>query len=127
MPSDDYFTKVVDPGNFDMAFWRNQPTPYLSQSVPVYQQPKGDNVGQNFGRIGSAPLDQVLDQATQTTDPARAAALYNQADRMIWQEAHSLPLYQTPEVDAVRNNLANYGAQGLSEYDYGKVGFTKSS
>ncbi len=125
VPADDFFPKYIDRGAFDLTFFRWQPTPFLSQSVPIYQQPKGDDIGQNFGRVGSAQLDQVLDQATQTADPAKAAALYNQADRLIWQEAHSLPLYQTPQVDAVRNTLANEGAQGLSEFDYTAVGFTK--
>ncbi len=124
-PADDYFPKYIDRGAFDLAFFRWQPNSYLSQSVTIYQRPQGDNIGQNFGRIGSAQLDQVLDQATQTADPVKAAALYNQADKLIWQEAHSLPLYQTPEVNAVRSTLANYGSQGLSEYDYATVGFTR--
>jgi peptide/nickel transport system substrate-binding protein len=123
---DDYFPKYVDRGAFDIAYFRWQPTPYLSQSVTIYQRPHGDNLGQNFGQIGSPQLDAILDRATQATDPAQAAALYNQADRLIWQEAHSLPLFQTPQVDAVRSNLANFGAQGLSEYDYAKVGFLRT-
>ncbi|MFD8716462.1 ABC transporter substrate-binding protein [Streptomyces sp. NPDC059629] len=43
----------------------------------------------------------------------------------IWALGHSIPLYQRPEVLAVRSNLANYGADGLASRDYTKVGWLK--
>lgn len=123
--ADDFFGKYVNAGNFDLTLFRYQPTPYLSQSVSIYQQVQGKNGGQNVGRIGTSQIDRLLDQAEQATDPKVAGDLYNQADTLIWQAAHSLPLYQTPQVNAVRKDLANYGASGLGEYDYATIGFLR--
>jgi peptide/nickel transport system substrate-binding protein len=52
--------------------------------------------------------------------------LANQADQMIWQEGHSLPLFQSPGDVAVRSDLANYGASGLADVDYTAIGFIPS-
>jgi peptide/nickel transport system substrate-binding protein len=37
----------------------------------------------------------------------------NHIDELIWQEVHSLTLYQRPEIYAVKKGLANFGAFGL--------------
>jgi peptide/nickel transport system substrate-binding protein len=37
----------------------------------------------------------------------------------------SLPLTQSPGNVAVRSNLANFGAFGLADADYTKIGFMK--
>jgi peptide/nickel transport system substrate-binding protein len=66
-----------------------------------------------------------MTQAARTTDPAQAAALYNQADKLIWQQGHSLELYQRPQLLAVRKGLANFGASGLADWDYTKIGWMK--
>ena len=44
---------------------------------------------------------------------------------MIWAEGFSLPLFQAPGNVAVRSNLANFGAAGLSDVNYTAIGFTK--
>ncbi|WP_398924808.1 hypothetical protein [Streptomyces sp. Ag109_O5-1] len=66
-----------------------------------------------------------MKSTTETTDTAAANKLYNEADAKIWALGHSIPLYQRPEVLAVRSNLANYGADGLASRDYTKVGWLK--
>ena len=44
---------------------------------------------------------------------------------MLFDEVFSLPLFQSPGNVAVRSNLANFGAPGLADTDYTKVGFLK--
>ncbi len=124
VPSDAFFPKYVDRGDFDMTIFRWQPTPYLSTSMaPVFQSPTASGQSQNFGGVSSPEIDALLARAARTLDPAQGRALYNQADALIWRQGHSLPLFQTPEVDATRPKLANFGAQGLSEYDYTTIGW----
>jgi peptide/nickel transport system substrate-binding protein len=79
----------------------------------------------NFGKIGSPELDAKIEQTLEELDPAKARDLANQADKLIWAEGFSLPLTQSPGNVAVRSTLANFGAFGLADADYTKIGFTK--
>ncbi|MEW2622543.1 ABC transporter family substrate-binding protein [Streptomyces sp. NPDC048106] len=125
VPANDYFNQFVNRGNFDLTSFRNVDAVYASMLTPVFVQPKGANLFQNFGSVGSPKIDALLKQAGETTDHAKAAELYNQADTEIWRLAHSIELYQRPEIVAVRSGLANFGAEGLADVDYTKVGWLK--
>ncbi len=70
-------------------------------------------------------VDELAAQIAVETDQAKRIALANQADRIIWENVHTLPLYQRPELIATRSDLANYGAFGLSSIRWEHVGFTK--
>lgn len=98
---------------------------FRSEAYPIYREPSGKNLYQNYGSVGSPEIDALLEKATRTTDTAAANKLYNQADAKIWALGHSIPLYQRPQVLAVRSDLANYGAGGLADDDYTKVGWLK--
>lgn len=113
-------------GNFDLlnSGWGSTSTP-LSSSVGIFTSPVGDNVRQNYGRISSPEVDRLFTQASGELDDAKRADLGNQADRLIWQEAHSVVLYARPGTVAVRSNLANFGAAGLADRDYIDAGFLK--
>lgn len=131
VPSDDFFDKYVTPGNFDITPFSWIGTPYpISSSSSIYQNPTKDAKGQlqiqqNFARSGSAEIDALLTQAEGELDPAKARDELNQADKLIWDNVHSLILYQRPQVVGTRTNLANYGAFGFQDVDYTKIGFLK--
>ncbi|WP_395296089.1 ABC transporter family substrate-binding protein [Kitasatospora hibisci] len=125
VPSNDFFTKYVNPGKFDIASWRNTDSFPLSSSLLNFRLPQGDNVFGNFSKLGTPEIDDLLKKAAGTTDPVAAAKLYNQADARIWELGHTVELYQRPTVVAVRKGLANYGAFGLAGVDYAKVGWEK--
>lgn len=125
VPANDYFTKFVNTGNFDLASFRNVDEAYTSKLYPVFQEPQGKNLFQNFGSIGSPKVDALMKKAGEATDHAQAVKLYNEADVEIWKLGHSIELYQRPEISAVRKGLANYGAFGLADEDYTKVGWLK--
>jgi peptide/nickel transport system substrate-binding protein len=76
--------------------------------------------------VGSPEVDNLLAQASVETDKQKAIGLYNQADALIWKEGHSVELYQTPSIIAVRPELANVGAFGLKSDDqYADTGLVK--
>lgn len=55
----------------------------------------------------------------------RRRTLYNQADARIWKLGHSIPLYQRPQIIAVRKGLVNHGAPGLGDEDPKTIGRLK--
>ncbi|MEV1170624.1 ABC transporter family substrate-binding protein [Nonomuraea sp. NPDC049784] len=125
VPGNDYFEKYVNRGNFDLVSFRNVDQIYLSEAYAQYQAPDGDNVFQNYGRVSSPELVDLLKKAQVATDRAEALKLYNQADALVWSLGHSIALYQRPQILAVRKGLANFGAGGLSSDDFNKAGWMK--
>ncbi|MEV8517727.1 ABC transporter substrate-binding protein [Dactylosporangium sp. NPDC051484] len=122
VPGNDFFAKYVNVGAFDLASFRQVDNVFPSLLYPVYRS-DGE---QNYGRIGTPEIDKLIDQAGAQTDRAKARELLNQADVLLWKAGHSVPLFQTPQISAVRPGLANFGAYGLrSERQYVDVGWTK--
>ncbi|WP_338070959.1 ABC transporter family substrate-binding protein [Actinomadura bangladeshensis] len=125
IPADDALDTYVTQGNFDIV-----PFSWLGTSFPVspmravYASPRKGRVQQNYSRTGTAAIDTAMDQAIAETDPPRIHALVNRADRLIWQQASVLPLYQRPQLVAARSDLANLGACGFLEPAYQNIGFT---
>ncbi|MFF1684005.1 MULTISPECIES: ABC transporter substrate-binding protein [unclassified Streptomyces] len=125
VPANDYFTKFVNTGNFDLTSFRNVDAVFKNIVIPTFVQPQGKNLFQNYGSIGSPKIDALLKKAQQTTDRTEADKLYNEADKELWKIGHSIELYQRPQIVAVRSGLANYGAEGLASSDYTKIGWLK--
>jgi peptide/nickel transport system substrate-binding protein len=124
---DDFFD-FVNNGSFDMTIFTWVGTPFpISSSKSIYQKPVGDNIFQNYARIGTKNIDGLFDQAAAELDPAKAIDLANKADAAIWAEGHSLTTYQRPELIACNNNLVNYGAVGFASLKYQDIGFKKGS
>lgn len=131
VPSPDFFEKYVRPGQFDFTLfsWIGTPFP-ISSSASLYAKPTAGAGGelaiqQNYSRVGSDEIDALFVQATQELDRQRAIALANRIDALIWQEVHSLTLYQRPEMWVTKSGLANHGAFGFAEIAYEDIGWAK--
>jgi peptide/nickel transport system substrate-binding protein len=132
VPSDDFFAKYINTGNFDFTVfsWIGTPFP-ISSSKSIYALPKKgangeDDIQQNYARVGSTELDALFDKATSEFDEQKAIDIGNQIDADIWNEVHSLTEYQRPEIIASKANLANHGAFGFATPPrYEDIGFTK--
>ncbi|HEX4356929.1 MAG TPA: ABC transporter family substrate-binding protein [Pseudonocardia sp.] len=120
------FDTNLTKGNFDLVTfgWGGTTTP-LSSAVGIYASPLGDNPRQNFGRVASPQIDALFQQGMAELDDTKRAEIGNEADRLIWQQAHSVVLYARPGTVAARANLANFGATGLADIDYINAGFVK--
>ncbi|MBU9766165.1 ABC transporter family substrate-binding protein [Mycobacterium sp. TNTM28] len=121
-PGTGFFTNYIIKGDFDIAQfgWSGDAFP-LSSLTQVYAQ----DGASNFGKVGSPEIDAKIEQTLEELDPDKARALANELDRLLFEEAFSLPLFQSPGNVAVRSNLANFGAFGLADPDYTKIGFLK--
>jgi peptide/nickel transport system substrate-binding protein len=126
VPVGDFFENYVNTGDFDFTVfsWIGTPFP-ISSSSSIYEQPQGEEIQQNYARIGSPEIDDLFQQAAQELDPAKARDIANQADADIWEEVHSLTLYQRPDLIAANAKLANFGAFGFASVKYQDIGFTE--
>ncbi len=95
-------------------------TPYPFSGI---KQIYGSESESNFAQLSMPEVDELAAQIAVETDPEQRIALANEADRIIWENVHTLPLYQRPELIAADSNLANYGAFGLSSIHWEHVGF----
>ncbi|MFV9635446.1 ABC transporter family substrate-binding protein [Mycobacterium neumannii] len=121
-PAAGFFTDYVTVGNFDIAqfSWSGDAFP-LASLTQIYRT----GAESNFGQIGSPEIDAKIEQTVGELDPAKARVLANELDKMLFEEVFSLPLTQSPGNIATRSNLANFGAFGLADADYTKIGFMK--
>ena len=131
VPIGDFFSKYVTPGQFDFTVFSWIGTPYpISASKSLYAKPTRNATGeldikQNYARIGSDEIDRLFEQAFQELDRKKAVEIANRVDAMIWQEVHSLTLYQRPELVVSKKNLANFGAFGFASWTYEDIGWAK--
>ncbi|NEW38269.1 ABC transporter family substrate-binding protein [Nocardia cyriacigeorgica] len=124
-PGQGLFTDVFQPGDFDAGQWVWSSDVFALKNLPqVYRYDPNDLQG-NYGRIGSAEINDLIDKALAELDPKKAIDIANEIDRKLFEIGFSLPLVQSAGNVAVRADLANYGAPGLASYDYTKIGFVK--
>jgi peptide/nickel transport system substrate-binding protein len=125
VPAGDFFARYVSSGNFDItAFsWLGSMLPAAS-SRSIFVKPRGNDIQQNYSRVGSDQIDRALDRAIRELDPAASRRALNAADRLIWQIMGVLPLYQRPQLIGADARLANEGAPGFRTPVYQDVGFT---
>ncbi|MCV7089534.1 ABC transporter family substrate-binding protein [Mycobacterium interjectum] len=118
-----FFTNYINVGAFDIAQfgWLGDAFP-LSSLTQIYQS----DGASNFGKIGSPEIDAAIERTLEELDPAKAQALANDLDKLIWAEGFSLPLTQSPGDVAVRSTLANFGAVGLADLNYTAIGFMRN-
>ncbi|MER6396636.1 ABC transporter family substrate-binding protein [Kitasatospora sp. NPDC001603] len=120
--ANEYFDKYVNRHDFDIAAYSLLGTPFpASGNRANFVQ----NGGTNHSLAGSATADAALDRAAAATDAATAFEAINQADGELWKVAGVLPLYQRPQLYGARADLANIGAQGLSDIVWENVAFQR--
>ena len=110
---DDWVDRLVG-GEFQMiAFtWVGSPYPFAGVG-----QLYGTGSDSNFGFSEIPELDALVEPIGRELDPQARIDLANQADRILWENMHTLPLYQRPDLYAIDANFANFGAFGLYRFD----------
>ncbi|PSL00975.1 peptide/nickel transport system substrate-binding protein [Murinocardiopsis flavida] len=131
VPRDALFADHILPGDYDMVALVSNGSGFpVSQFLQQWSTPlKAENGDEqwraNVGRIGSPAIDAAMDEALGSLDPEAALASINDADRLLWDTGHTLPLYQRPELVATRTGLANVGAPGFADIDYAAIGYPR--
>jgi peptide/nickel transport system substrate-binding protein len=131
VPSPDFFAKYITPGQFDFTVfsWFGTAFP-MSSARSLYAMPTMNaegqmDVQQNYARIGTPEIDRLFDETSQELDRTKAREMANRLDAMLWEEVHSLTLYQRPEIIVTKSNLANFGAFGFADWIYEDIGWVK--
>jgi peptide/nickel transport system substrate-binding protein len=121
----DKFFDRINEGDFDITpfVWEGTPFP-LGNLFQLYGNPPDTKLfNNNFTWVGSAELDAAMEAASSEVDPVKAVELGNQVDKLLWDQAGVLPLFQRPNIVAAKSTLANFGAFGFADRDWAKVGF----
>ncbi|MDJ0465391.1 ABC transporter family substrate-binding protein [Streptomyces sp. H27-C3] len=126
-----YFKDHIAAGDYDLALYSWPATAYpATDARPIFAKPEPAadgslQVEQNYTRVGTDHIDQLFDQAAGELDDEEARDLMRRTDARIWAAAGSIPLFQRPELVAIKPNLANAGAFGLAAPRYQDIGFKK--
>ncbi|WP_406169490.1 ABC transporter family substrate-binding protein [Streptomyces canus] len=124
-----YFKDHIASGQYDLALysWPASAFP-ATDARPIFAKPvpaaDGSlNVEQNYTRVGTDQVDRLFDQAVATLDEGKSRSLIRKADSRIWAAAGSIPLYQRPQLTAVKKDVVNAGAFGFQTPVYEDMGF----
>jgi peptide/nickel transport system substrate-binding protein len=122
----EFFESYILIGDYDMTVfsWIGTPFP-ISSSSSIYAEPQGEEIQQNFARVGTPEIDAAFDEVKSELDAEKAREMANEIDAQIWDIVHSLTLYQRPDIWATVDNLANFGAFGFASTRYQDIGFTE--
>ncbi|MEU7600020.1 ABC transporter substrate-binding protein [Streptomyces sp. NPDC041003] len=126
-----FFKDHIASGQYDLALYSWPATAYpATDARPIFAKPEPAADGsllveQNYTRVGTDHIDQLFDQAVGELDEDQSRELIRKADARIWAAAGSIPLYQRPELVAVKPGLANAGAFGLGTPRYQDIGWKK--
>ncbi|AQT74238.1 ABC transporter family substrate-binding protein [Streptomyces sp. fd1-xmd] len=129
---DSFFKDHIASGQYDLALYSWPATAFpATDARPIFAKPEPAADGsllveQNYTRVGTDHIDQLFDQALGELDEARSRELVRKADARIWAAAGSVPLFQRPELVAVRPGLVNAGAFGLGAPRYQDIGWKKA-
>ncbi|MFD4575953.1 ABC transporter substrate-binding protein [Streptomyces sp. NPDC058417] len=126
-----YFKDHIASGEYDLALYSWPATAFpATDARPIYAKPVPGadgslSVEQNYTRVGTDQVDQLFDRAASTLDAEEGRSLLRKADARIWAAAGSIPLYQRPQLTAVRKTVVNAGAFGFQSPVYEDMGFLK--
>jgi peptide/nickel transport system substrate-binding protein len=101
--------------DFDIALFAWVATLYPTGNNPIYSQCVNGSCGQNYGQFGNPTLDQTLTAGAAELDRAKEVDDYNAADKIVWDNMWTLPLFQKPTFIAVRNTYVNIHDNTTSE------------
>lgn len=92
-------------GDFDIANFGWTSSPFPSGFMDIF----GTDRAANYGNYANPAVDALFAKASAALDDGEKAALYNEIDRLLWDDMATIPLYQKPTLLAFRNTYANIG------------------
>ena len=112
-PTDDFVSTLVGREFEVIAFtWQgtNYPMANVRQIYGAVAEGETDPSDSNFANLVDPEIEALIPQIDTETDLQTRIDLTNQADAIIWNNVHTLPIYRRQSFTAVPENLANFGA-----------------
>ena len=104
----DLFGTVIPNGRYDIAEFAWVSTPFATGNNSIYcSYTNKANCGSNWVHFKNAAEDKLLRQAAAAANPTLEATLYNAADKVLWSNMVTLPLYQKPVMTAWSSTYGN--------------------
>lgn len=109
VPSADFFTKYIttETRDFEATIFAWQGTPYPISSTKSIFYPADS--GQNYPGVTDDKLGDLWDEANAELDPAKRLDVAKKIDKIIMDEAVTIPLAARPNQYAIAKGLVNYG------------------
>lgn len=109
-------SNLIEDQDYDIALFAWVATPFASANKALYSNPDPELVGSNNTGYQNPEVVDLFDQALSETDADVAADLYNEIDRLLWEDMPTTPLYQKPtylpyrsSIEGVQDNASTAG------------------
>jgi ABC-type transport system substrate-binding protein len=104
--SDPKWSARAGQGQFDAAVFAWVGNPLLSSNRSIYKTPPDKTtLNQNFGSYSNPQVDTLMDTLATETDTSKLATAANQADKLIWGDLGTIPLFQFPDLVAYSDKV----------------------
>jgi peptide/nickel transport system substrate-binding protein len=103
-----FFGTNLVQGTYDIAEFAWVSTPYPSGNQSIYcSYTDANNCGQNWLHYANPQVDALLASGSAATSPGQETSDFNQADKILWSDMATLPLYQKPQFFAWSSAYGN--------------------
>lgn len=100
------FGTNIPNGDYQITEFAWDSTPFVSGNQPIYcSYTDMTHCDSNWTHSANAHVDQLMASGSSAPSQSQENEDYNKADAILWQNAVTLPLYQTPLFFAWSNNL----------------------
>ncbi|HZR51018.1 MAG TPA: ABC transporter family substrate-binding protein [Streptosporangiaceae bacterium] len=97
--ADALFGTVGPKSEYDIIEFAWVLSPFASANQSIYCDFKdAADCGDNWNNYSNPQVTSLMKQAVGTVDPTQSAALWNQADKLMWKDMVTLPLYEQPQL-----------------------------
>ena len=127
-PSDS-FTQTLSSHSYDVIAFTWNGTAYPMANIRQIYGAAAEGSKQpsqsNFAQIVDPEVEKLISKIDTESDVSKRRELANQADKTIWDDVMTLPLYRRMSLTAVPKNLANFGASTFQTVRAEDIGFQK--
>ena len=99
-----FFGTNLPNGTYQIAEFAWVATPFVSANQSIYcSYTNTTNCDDNWIHYANPQVDKLMAEGSPASSPTQEAADYNAADKILWQDMATLPLYQKPQYFAWSN------------------------
>jgi peptide/nickel transport system substrate-binding protein len=103
-----FFGTNLPDGDYQIGEFAWVSSPFVSANQSIYcSYTNTNNCGQNWIHYANPQVDKLLAAGAAALSPTTEAADFNAADKILWSDMATLPLYQKPQFFAFSSNYGN--------------------
>ena len=103
-----FFGTNLPNGTFQIAEFAWVSSPFVSGNQSIYcSYTDTTNCSANYDHYANPQVDQLMANGSAATSTSQEVNDFNQADKILWQDMVTLPLYQSPEYFAWNSTYGN--------------------